>query len=180
MGDERVRIRDARGLSLPLMSAALCGCASLGGLFGGGQDQTQAEQVPVLHFACESKGKILHYCDVETAAGVRLVKQVSDTPCIKGRTWGYGEHGVWVDKGCRGEFVSGAGDDEDPRRDPQGVVRCESEEQKWRRCNTEVTRQPPELLRRISDARCIEGDSWGWDAQGIWVDDGCRALFRVR
>lgn len=26
---------------------------------------------------------------------------------------------------------------------------------------------------------CIEGQTWGWDNRGIWVDRGCRGRFRV-
>lgn len=36
------------------------------------------------------------------------------------------------------------------------------------------------LARRLSDASCIEGISWGRNDRGIWVDDGCRGEFAVR
>lgn len=164
-----------------LMVLPLSGCATIASWFGHKTHDDQAQPVVVQRFACESKGKDLHYCDVETAAGIRLVKQVSNIPCIKERTWGYNRHGVWVDKGCRGEFMAGAGDDDDPLLDTaHGVVRCESDEQRRRRCNTAVTRTPVELLKQLSDTQCVQGQSWGWDGQGIWVDGGCRALFRVR
>jgi len=26
---------------------------------------------------------------------------------------------------------------------------------------------------------CIEGQTWGWDGRGVWVDRGCRGRFRV-
>ncbi|MFT4197236.1 MAG: DUF3011 domain-containing protein [Pseudoxanthomonas sp.] len=158
---------------------ALCGCATVSGGWWGG-DGDQAQSVQVQHFECASVGHDLHYCDVDTSAGVRLVEQKSRTPCIKDHTWGYDEHGVWVNGGCRGQFVTGAGNDDDPWDAEHGVVRCESKGQERRRCNTPVTLQPPQLLHQLSDTDCSEGGRWGWDAQGIWVDGGCRALFRVR
>lgn len=33
------------------------------------------------------------------------------------------------------------------------------------------------LVRQLSDKPCREGRSWGYDRSGIWVDDGCRAVF---
>lgn len=36
-----------------------------------------------------------------------LIEQISDTPCVQGRTWGYDRReGLWVDRGCRGRFGS--------------------------------------------------------------------------
>src|SRR4051794_26513099 len=35
------------------------------------------------------------------------------------------------------------------------------------------------LVRQLSDARCVEGRTWGWDNRGIWVDRGCRAEFLI-
>lgn len=36
---------------------------------------------------------------------------------------------------------------------------------------------PVRLVRRLSDAACIEGRTWGSDSNGIWVSKGCRAEF---
>jgi hypothetical protein len=33
------------------------------------------------------------------------------------------------------------------------------------------------LVRQLSDKPCREGRTWGYDRNGIWVDDGCRAIF---
>ncbi len=35
---------------------------------------------------------------------VRLVQQHSSSPCTEGRTFGIGADGIWVSKGCRGNF----------------------------------------------------------------------------
>ncbi|MGO4780359.1 DUF3011 domain-containing protein, partial [Lysobacter sp. 2RAB21] len=43
-------------------------------------------------------------CDGETGTGVRMVKQLSKSECVEGRSWGFDAHGVWVEDGCRAEF----------------------------------------------------------------------------
>ena len=59
---------------------------------------------------CSSDDGRRAYCNVDTSGGVRLVRQMSGSPCQQGSTWGYDSRGVWVDRGCRGEFdVSGRG-----------------------------------------------------------------------
>lgn len=35
------------------------------------------------------------------------------------------------------------------------------------------------IVQRLSDAPCRLGYSWGYDANHIWVDRGCRAIFEV-
>jgi hypothetical protein len=59
---------------------------------------------------CSSDDGRRAYCDADTRGGVRLVRQVSGSPCQQGSTWGYDSRGVWVDQGCRAEFdLSGGG-----------------------------------------------------------------------
>ena len=41
------------------------------------------------------------------------------------------------------------------------------------------TRGGVRLERQLSQEACVEGVSWGFDRDGIWVDEGCRAEFRV-
>jgi hypothetical protein len=36
------------------------------------------------------------------------------------------------------------------------------------------------LQRQISNSPCVQGQSWGVDRQGLWVDRGCRAIFSIR
>ena len=36
-----------------------------------------------------------------------------------------------------------------------------------------------QMTRQISGSACIEGQTWGQDNRGIWVDRGCRAEFQV-
>ena len=44
------------------------------------------------------------YCEADTRNGVVLTRQVSESDCHYGRTWGYDSNGIWVDGGCRAEF----------------------------------------------------------------------------
>lgn len=53
---------------------------------------------------CESLDRRARRCDGDTGSGVRMVKQLSKTECVEGRSWGYDAHGVWVEGGCRAEF----------------------------------------------------------------------------
>src|SRR5262249_51845045 len=56
---------------------------------------------------CASEDGRRHYCAADTRGGVRLSRQHSDAACIAGRTWGYDRRGIWVDRGCRADFVTG-------------------------------------------------------------------------
>ncbi len=135
-------------------------------------------------FRCESSDMRLRRCPADTRDGVILVRQLSDSRCVQGQTWGWDARGVWVDRGCRGEFRSGGGrhgNDYGGGYPGYGsdarTVRCESTDKRLRRCD--MTIRGARLQRQLSDARCIEGRSWGWDRRGLWVNNGCRAEFAV-
>lgn len=55
---------------------------------------------------CESKDGKRASCDADLR-GYRLadVKEVSHADCDIGRNFGYDDRGVWVEGGCRGEFI---------------------------------------------------------------------------
>lgn len=130
-------------------------------------------------FRCESRDDRTQRCATSGGGGVRLVRQLSDAPCIEGRSWGYDGGGVWVSNGCRAEFRSGFGSGGGWDGGAGQIVRCESKDDRNRRCDVPV-RRGVQLVRQLSDTRCVEGRNWGWDRGGIWVDDGCRAEFSVR
>jgi DUF3011 family protein len=48
-------------------------------------------------------------CPADTRFGVRLVQQISDSPCQQNATWGTAPRAIWVDRGCRAEFEVGRG-----------------------------------------------------------------------
>ncbi len=56
---------------------------------------------------CASNDLGFNDCRVNTDFGVQILRQRSEAPCIYGRTWGYDERGIWVDRGCRADFQLG-------------------------------------------------------------------------
>lgn len=58
-------------------------------------------------------------------------------------------------------------------------IRCESNNQRYNFCRVD-TRGGVELQSQLSDDNCRMNRTWGYDRDGIWVDNGCRAIFRVR
>jgi hypothetical protein len=54
--------------------------------------------------SCSSDDNHRHYCPADTRGGVQLQKQLSESACRQGRSWGYDRSGIWVDHGCRADF----------------------------------------------------------------------------
>ena len=54
---------------------------------------------------CSSDNGRRNYCAADTRRGVQLVRQRSDARCTQGYSWGYDRRGIWVDRGCRADFV---------------------------------------------------------------------------
>ena len=127
---------------------------------------------------CESGDGRTRQCPADTRGGVRLVRQSSRAPCIQGETWGYGRAGIWVTRGCRGEFETDAGDDYGPGYGGPRSFRCESRHGRVEHCAVS-TRGGVRLLRQLSRGPCVQGSTWGYDSSGVWVAQGCRAEFEV-
>ncbi|RLA41618.1 MAG: hypothetical protein DRR42_24460 [Gammaproteobacteria bacterium] len=55
---------------------------------------------------CKSRDYEFQHCDAKSSPKhVKLHKQLSKTDCQQGRNWDYDNHGLWVDEGCKGEFL---------------------------------------------------------------------------
>jgi hypothetical protein len=54
---------------------------------------------------CSSDNGRRNFCPVDTRGGVQMVRQRSDARCIQGSTWGFDRRGIWVDRGCRADFI---------------------------------------------------------------------------
>ena len=54
---------------------------------------------------CSSDDGGRRYCDADTRGDVELIRQHSEAACREGYSWGFDERGIWVDHGCRAEFV---------------------------------------------------------------------------
>ncbi|MBN2241352.1 MAG: DUF3011 domain-containing protein [Acidobacteria bacterium] len=133
---------------------------------------------------CESRGNRRQECTINASGSVRIMRQLSDAPCVEGRTWGYTQNSLWVSDGCRGVFAFDA-DSPDrllSRRGGGGqeplptYARCESIDNRQEECSID-TSGSVRIIRQISDAPCVEGQTWGYFNNSLWVSDGCRAVF---
>ncbi|AKC87832.1 DUF3011 domain-containing protein [Pseudoxanthomonas suwonensis] len=126
---------------------------------------------------CESSSGRTRSCAVSLrGAPVRLLRQSSVLPCRRDESWGVGRNEVWVSRGCKGEFEIGDRDGGFPPG--QRLLTCESKDRVRRDCGTTVEHGVV-LLHQLSGMPCEEGVSWGWGAERVWVDKGCRAQFGV-
>ena len=137
--------------------------------------ERQAQIIP-----CSSDDGEKHYCTADTRHGARLVRQRSEAACKEDESWGYDEEGIWVDKGCGGEFTLGRGDSGGDARSEGGggTITCASDNGRRKVCPAD-TSNGVQFVRQRSDAKCKEGSSWGHDTHGVWVDKGCGADFVV-
>src|SRR3954468_12882033 len=137
---------------------------------------------------CESAKGDRQICAAELTqasdpgGGVFLGRQLSAAPCNENETWGYDAERdqIWVEHGCRAEFIIGARFDPKKVIEPlDNIVTCESANGKKTQCTAD-TSAGVRIVRPLSDAACGYGRQWGYDAKGIWVNGNCRAEFAVR
>ncbi len=120
---------------------------------------------------CASVEMRPRFCPTPVSGAVRLQQQLSESPCVEGQSWGYNGEGVWVKHGCRARFAV-----IEPHQ--SNSIVCSSVEGKYRYCGI-YTGGYARLAEQFSKRSCIEGQSWGFDGHGVWVDQGCRARFLV-
>jgi hypothetical protein len=136
---------------------------------------------------CASDDGRRHYCPIFTGRAARLVNQRSGSPCSLGSTWGYDRNGIWVDRGCRADFIvdtgggwNGGGYPPPPPgpRPPSGggTITCSSNDGRRNFCEA-YTGRGVRLVNQRSGSPCVQGNTWGYNGRGIWVDRGCRADF---
>lgn len=63
--------------------------------------------------------------------------------------------------------------------DSSDHVTCESRDNRYTRCPANLRHAEVDIERQLSNTYCRLGQNWGWDAGGIWVNDGCRAVFSI-
>ena len=126
---------------------------------------------------CSSEDGHRHYCNADTHNGVQMSRQRSGSVCTEGYSWGADGRGIWVDHGCRADFVVQNGSN--PGYGGTGrIVSCSSDDGGRHHCDA-ITQSGVEMVRQRSGSPCTEGYSWGADDRGIWVDHGCRADFSL-
>ena len=129
---------------------------------------------------CESRDGGYTECAAPFRGRPVVTETLSSSPCIEGRTWGMrGSGTVWVSQGCRARFGDGYASQAGGGAygDTRYTVRYESDQGRRRDCQAPVAARLT-LLRQISDAPCIEGQTWGSHFNGqVWVSGGCRGDF---
>ena len=139
------------------------------------------------YVVCASENYQRGFCAAPTARGVRLVNQISEAPCVRGRTWWRDARGIVVSDGCAGEFQVGYRDDDyawapavgagQPYR--PATLSCRSTDGRRRYCPADIGDGAAQMVRQLSQAPCVYGRNWSYDDRGIWVADGCQAEFQV-
>jgi len=61
------------------------------------------------------------------------------------------------------------------RERPSEVIECRSRGYAFTRC--EANWNSARLIEQLSDSSCNEGETWGLDNEGLWVDKGCAGRF---
>lgn len=129
------------------------------------------------YVTCESREGGYRECYSGFRYPAVLVRQLSNSSCVEGRSWGHRPGAVWVSKGCRAEFEEARGGGGGGHHDGggEGIV-CESRDNRYRECPASF-RGPVELVEQYSSSRCVEGQTWGKTRGAVWVDGGCRGRF---
>lgn len=58
------------------------------------------------------------------------------------------------------------------------TLRCESSGNRYNYCNANTDGRV-RMVERLSKNGCRQGRDWGYDWNGVWVSNGCRAKFEV-
>jgi hypothetical protein len=131
---------------------------------------------------CESRNAREQFCAADIRGWVRVRNQLSSAPCVIGRNWRHDSRGIYVSGGCRADFIyqtrgaasNGSGWGNGGR---ESIV-CQSTGGKEQFCAARNDGRV-RLVRTLSSAACVEGDTWKSDRTGIWVRAGCRGEFEI-
>jgi hypothetical protein len=126
---------------------------------------------------CASVSGGLTECPADTRYGVTLRRQLSTASCAEDRTWGTNDNGIWVDRGCRGEFEVGGGAGGGGQTTAR--LTCGSPTGLQVTCKTNGYATAVRLVRDQSGGRCQQGQNWGHTDSFIWANRGCRGEFEV-
>lgn len=180
------------GIRMPSAVLGLLGLLGLLGSFGataaGNPRVASGEQT----VRCESNSGREQFCAAPNTGGMRVAREISNAPCIAGQSFRYTRDGVYVRNGCRADFAyrpaGGSGDWDggwggsggnwgnsgDVRR-----VGCSSSGGRENFCRAENDGRA-RLVSQSGSGRCVEGQTWRVDPDGIRVRNGCAGVFEVR
>ncbi len=127
---------------------------------------------------CRATGSRLVHCQVPALQSVELVQEMGHSNRYSCRgNWGYSNHGIWVREGCHAQFrvVEYQEQNYSNNSGHQGrEVICESRYGQVRTCQANTSGRV-EFVQNLSNVNC--DNRWGYDNNGIWVKDGCKARF---
>lgn len=152
------------------------GCRAEFGPGGGGQNNAVV-------VTCESTDNRMRTCGSDLHGQITVQRQLSSTRCVEGSNFGLRNGSVWVDRGCRGEFLIRRGGGHGSRPDPGNgySVTCSSANNRYTTCAWDARQGQPYLLQTLSSGACTQGRTWGYSARtGLWVNLGCRGRFGAR
>lgn len=119
---------------------------------------------------------------------VHVARQLGRNRCVFDENWGTFNGGVWVDRGCGAEFEVRRPYSEYASGSHGGganTIQCESRERQYELCRVDnIDPGSVSIERRLGRSQgCERGRSWGVSEgenapPGIWVDKGCKAVFR--
>ena len=59
------------------------------------------------------------------------------------------------------------------------TISCQSRNGRYHYCQVKTNGQV-KLRRQTSNTKCRRGDNWGYDRNGVWVDNGCSGIFTLK
>ncbi len=139
---------------------------------------------------CTSHHDAYQKCEVPWG-DASLARNLSGTQCVRGDNWGFDRrHGfIWVDHGCSARFkATGPSQAPEygnqwhpgPEWDHRFSMTCESTDGRQHFCAVDPGGGGRIVLeKQLSSATCVEGETWGWNRGGVWVNRGCRAKFTI-
>ena len=179
-------MRVVRIVSLIILVAALASIAGTASAQRRDDRDRERDDHPRLHrtitVVCESRDGRRHRCAADTLGQITLGRQITrDSNCVEGRTWGSDSRGIWVDRGCRAEFLiadnGGTYRDRGPSQ-AMGMFVCESNGSQRSFCRADA-RFGVQLTHQLSRTNCVLNQTWGSNQNGVWVSHGCRAEFAL-
>ena len=125
---------------------------------------------------CTSQDSRYRECVTPFNGRAVVTEQISQTACIENKTWGQKPGLIWVNRGCRARFGS-APVTSNNYSDNRRMIVCQSNDSKYRQCNTGFQGRVQLVKKLNNSAACISGQTWGQREGMVWVSRNCRAQF---
>lgn len=121
---------------------------------------------------CESKDGKAETCQMPWAGKSKIMRQMSGARCVANQNWWTTPGQVRVSGGCRALFASVDGELAGAQ------LRCESVDGKYHECGNKLY-GTPQVVQQLSSTHCTLDRNFGLRNGKLWVNLGCRAVFKV-